>query len=582
MGICSSGFAEEPTWEERWSTPACKTTLKELSSKEMNEKPDGDQKDYGKVLRGIKEEGQFRNWAATVQTAPARVLKPANVLQVQKILQEARGQNPMPKIRCVGSGHSWSPLFADDGAWLIDTSDMKDIKWNAGENSTQVTIGPGVTTGDLAKYMDSRARGKWRSHFLSSDVVLEDVTYGGTINTACHGTGKTQTLPDYVVSTRIVKWDGTVVKLIRADDPEGFKVNVLHFGLLGVTVDFTLQLDKDNHAISVTDSKVRAEDLFLGRGQLPAAGGPNPLLELWNTTFGIEIFYFAASSLEITNVLSREFEDQDWNTDNDICAVKIFKRTNNLVGKDNDSCFGADNKTSTRFDHSFSITDFIKINLGTEVALPLVAKIGSRPALVALYSKIAAKAFEPVGKETGEVSYETSLAQAIHWQKYITDGFPVSDTEVCIKCDPDFTSAYKAIHAAIDITKRFAEDEDSLPLNVAMEMRFTKHSYSPLSPAYGKEGDVFIWIEVLSAVTTPLLKPYCTAITDAWLAITLKDGTQAALPHWAKWSEAYVADADKKLKEAFKERLPLLQAAAKEFDPNGIFMNDFFTKLFLP
>ena len=28
--------------------------------------------------------------------------------------------------------------------------------------------------------------------FVSSDVVLEDVTYGGTINTACHGTGKTQ------------------------------------------------------------------------------------------------------------------------------------------------------------------------------------------------------------------------------------------------------------------------------------------------------------------------------------------------------------------------------------------------------
>ena len=33
---------------------------------------------------------------------------------------------------------------------------------------------------------------------------------------------------------------------------------------------------------------------------------------------------------------------------------------------------------------------------------------------------------------------------------------------------------------------------------------------------------MFIWIEVLSAVTTPLLKPYCTAIADAWLAIKLK------------------------------------------------------------
>lgn len=45
-----------------------------------------------------------------------------------------------------------------------------------------------------------------------------------------------QTLPDYVLSTRIVKWDGTIVKLSKADDPEGFKDKVVHFGLLGITV----------------------------------------------------------------------------------------------------------------------------------------------------------------------------------------------------------------------------------------------------------------------------------------------------------------------------------------------------------
>lgn len=44
-----------------------------------------------------------------------------------------------------------------------------------------------------------------------------------------------QTLPDYVVSTRIVKWDGTIVKLNKADDPEGFNAKVIHFGLLGIT-----------------------------------------------------------------------------------------------------------------------------------------------------------------------------------------------------------------------------------------------------------------------------------------------------------------------------------------------------------
>lgn len=49
------------------------------------------------------------------------------------------------------------------------------------------------------------------------------------------------------------------------------------------------------------------------------------------------------------------------------------------------------------------------------------------------------------------------------------------------------SSAYEAIHRALDVTKRFAEDEGSLVLNVVMEIRFTKNSNSPLSPAYGHE-----------------------------------------------------------------------------------------------
>lgn len=48
----------------------------------------------------------------------------------------------------------------------------------------------------------------------------------------------------------------------------------------------------------------------------------------------------------------------------------VYKIT---VFQDDDSRLGADNKTSTRFDHNFSITDFLKINLGTKVALRLVS-----------------------------------------------------------------------------------------------------------------------------------------------------------------------------------------------------------------
>lgn len=45
-------------------------------------------------------------------------------------------------------------------------------------------------------------RGKWRGLYLPSDVVLETVTFGGTINSSCHGTGKTQVKPSMVNYSR--------------------------------------------------------------------------------------------------------------------------------------------------------------------------------------------------------------------------------------------------------------------------------------------------------------------------------------------------------------------------------------------
>lgn len=73
-------------------------------------------------------------------------------------------------------------------------------------------------------------------------------------------------------------------------------------------------------------------------------------------------------------VCSTEFEDQRWDPYDDICPVKTFQRTNRAVKKDNDKFLGYDQKTSTRFDRNFSISDFLKINLGTEVGLPLVRR----------------------------------------------------------------------------------------------------------------------------------------------------------------------------------------------------------------
>lgn len=46
----------------------------------------------------------------------------------------------MPKIRCMGSGHSWTHLFGDDGSWMLDTSGLNEIVWSA-DNPKQVRQG---------------------------------------------------------------------------------------------------------------------------------------------------------------------------------------------------------------------------------------------------------------------------------------------------------------------------------------------------------------------------------------------------------------------------------------------------------
>ena len=70
---------------------------------------------------------------------------------------------------------------------------------------------------------------------------------------------------------------------------------------------YTFQLDGARTPVRVTDLKCRAREVFLEEGQLPrpqagGGGGRNPLLDLWNDNYAVEIFYFAASSLEITNL----------------------------------------------------------------------------------------------------------------------------------------------------------------------------------------------------------------------------------------------------------------------------------------
>ena len=71
---------------------------------------------------------KFQNWGETQKISVLSV-KPRSVEDVKKVVKavsdyNSEGRNQRLSIRCVGDGHSWSPLFADDGNILMYTSEL--------------------------------------------------------------------------------------------------------------------------------------------------------------------------------------------------------------------------------------------------------------------------------------------------------------------------------------------------------------------------------------------------------------------------------------------------------------------------
>ena len=74
---------------------------------------------------------KFRNWGMTQQMHVLSV-RPKSVKEVEQVIDAMKRYNetikdesqPPLSIRCVGDGHSWSPLFPDDGNVLMYTSEL--------------------------------------------------------------------------------------------------------------------------------------------------------------------------------------------------------------------------------------------------------------------------------------------------------------------------------------------------------------------------------------------------------------------------------------------------------------------------
>eukprot|EP00803_Ostreobium_quekettii_P007063 evm.model.scf_425EXC.13 EVM.evm.TU.scf_425EXC.13 scf_425EXC:81070-84097(+) len=543
-----------------------------------------DDADFSRGKDGVLK---FRNWASTLKEVTVgrkEVAEPVTVQDIQNEVQsvlKARSEGqPNLHLRPVGRGHSWTPVFLDDGDWLLMSDKMRlddnDTKVRiptdeplAADGIPLVEVAGGVNTWDLAVFMDDpENQAKLKYMGLPADVVLDTVRYGGVVNMACHGTAWNEgTIPDFVQRLSIVDGSGMLRKLDRdTTDPEEFRAAVANFGLFGITHSITFKLATDPERLAtpsllVEDRLVPMDTYFNAEGLTGTA-----LKDLAKEKYSVEFFWFPLNGVDDKRRLSdwdAFTQDQLWVKTTDLSAD--MERN----GKPRETFPDA----ASRFP---SVTSFLA-RIGFQLNQFLQAK-GN----VGLYKQYSNFVLDQSVDEDDNPKL-TSFAGGIHYQLGV-DEVKVLDFEMAIKLDEDLTVVSQAWNAAVRIVKAYLRGErgePKHPMNIALEFRFTGHSDALMSPAYGKHGDHFVWIEVLGVTESEGWQEFMKEIFDAWKVILGPNGERPK-PHWAKWTPTeheQLTEIGEYAKEVYADQIAEFNKQLSKYDSEGVFMNDFFRAL---
>jgi hypothetical protein len=210
----------------------------------------------------------FTNWGSTVRFKPEIIYQPSSVEGVCNIVKWATRENK--KIRVCGYQHSWANLFGDDGCVMISLFSLEeadqlpagglppyDEEGNVFEKISckededgvygTVTVGAGVTNYQFQEWAQLREKDpKQNSYYFPFNVVMTEITIGGSNAPMCHGSGiQNATLSDLVTEMTFVNVRGEVQRVV---EPDQLRAAAGCFGLLGVVISLTFKLRKTRYA----------------------------------------------------------------------------------------------------------------------------------------------------------------------------------------------------------------------------------------------------------------------------------------------------------------------------------------------
>lgn len=170
---------------------------------------------------------QIRNWAGNVSFSPADVARPQSLDELRETVARA------PRVRALGTGHSFSPVADTGGTLLLLDAMPRELDVDA--STPRATLSAGTRWGELAPAVHEHGLAL---HNMGS---LPHISVAGSASTGTHGSGSgLGCLATAVRSLDLVTSDGELRTISRGDDD--FAGSVVALGSLGVVVRMTLDL----------------------------------------------------------------------------------------------------------------------------------------------------------------------------------------------------------------------------------------------------------------------------------------------------------------------------------------------------
>ncbi|GJE93850.1 FAD-binding domain-containing protein [Phanerochaete sordida] len=484
----------------------------------------------------------FKNWGQNVTFRASHQLVVRSVEGVRKVVKWAAAKGK--RVRVAGFRHSWSEVFGRNGDvlimflpfdtlvtlpyqnppedWKTELSGITPVASVAGRTAPAghafFQIMAGTTNEQFREWCFAH-----KTHCLPFNVIMVEVTFGGTNAPICHGSSlSSTTLSDLVVAVEYVDAHG---ELRVVDDPAELRAASGAFGLLGVVVALTLQLEN----MGVTD-------MMPVKVPMPLAIPPPPGFELPQevrqmiTEKKITEAQFAEAQKEFERRCETDYYlEWFWFPYQDDCWVNTWSKRPatdkdvNLQAYPGDGLL--DGVKSQQIQETLAET---LVNFLPFIALPgrLQAFLFGAAGLLALPSIT-----DPAQ------AIRTLQSEAEHFRRGIQN-FRCWDTEWEIPVPTvNGKPKYELIQRAWWDGIAAMYSRGDAPVRVALEMRLTGGSDVLLAPQRGNAATCSI--EVLTTLVTPPEQwaSFMQTVADRWTGYDVRDERGRVLharPHWAK------------------------------------------------